>query len=523
MHDDTVAPEQDAIKPTLTSLPTEVKIRIARMCRDQDHAARDTFNEAANRFDTETSRGVSAYDDGDEGPSRYISTVGSLFCLSREWHAIAAPIRFHVSGFCSGHSDGRGTDNAPRMQRLHLSDLIDPVFPYAIGPRYGHVVHEIYLDEMYDDTGSLPNLMSALPYLTNLKEAHLPSVDELARRMSDEVGVDWTDALQLPAEAAFARVIAIAQHVEIPASAYYDTLRLCRGAHLRSLRVGIPALARRDHLMSALAACPALTELLIHFQERASMPFFLNKNVEQSKASPPPLTIRRLTILAYGARPELFDFIGLFAPTLTFLRIMFLFEGGNGNTSSRGTGGFPPSMTFPQLEDLELNGCDEHISSCLASATINVMPAIRSVLWDSWDYFHKLVHQYVRDPGLHAFAKARSHIFPPVDIRIHMEQLDNPGIYTGWVPADAEIPFRRRITYGESWPRNLRLVHPDYTRSASDDPVRQTSSLRDKVEERLQLTRRLADQAKVTGDHVQLMRILEALQECEWLQVEHLS
>jgi hypothetical protein len=107
MHADLAAPEQDAIKPTLTSLPTEIKIRIARICRDQDHAARDTFNEAANRFDTETSRGVSAYDDGDEAPSRYISTVGSLFCLSREWHAIAAPIRFRVSGFYSGHFQGR--------------------------------------------------------------------------------------------------------------------------------------------------------------------------------------------------------------------------------------------------------------------------------------------------------------------------------------------------------------------------------------------------------------------------------
>ncbi|GAA5963422.1 hypothetical protein JCM8115_001221 [Rhodotorula mucilaginosa] len=502
MHDDSAAPEQDAIKPTLTSLPTEIKIRIARMCRDQDHAARDTFNEAANRFDTETSRGVSAYDDGDEAPSRYISTVGSLFCLSREWHAIAARIRF---------------------RRLHLSHLVDPVFPYAIGPRYGHVVHEIYLD-MYDDTGSLRNLMSALPYLSNLKEARLPSVDELARRMGDEVGCDWTNALQLPAEAAFARVIGIAQQVEIPASAYYDTLKLCRGANLRSLRVGVPPLARRDQLMFALAACPALTELRIKFEARASMPFFLNKNFQQSKASPPPSTIRRLTILAYGARPELFDFIGLFSPSLTTLRIMFLSEGGNGDASSRGSGGFPPSTTFPQLEELELNGCDKHISSCLASATINVMPALKTFLYDSWDYYDKLVLQYLRDPGLHAFAKARSHIFPPVDIRIHMEQLDNPGIYTGWVPADAEIPFRRRITYGESWPRNLRFVHPDYTRTAaSDHPDCQTTSLRDKVEERLQWTRRLADQAKVTGDGVQLMRILEALQECEWLQVENMS
>jgi hypothetical protein len=415
------------------------------------------------------------------------------------------------------------TDNAPRIQRLHLSHLVDPVFPYAIGPRYGHVVHEIYLD-MYDDTGSLRNLMSALPYLSNLKEARLPSVDELARRMGDEVGFDWTNALQLPAEAAFARVIGIAQQVEIPASAYYDTLKLCRGANLRSLRVGVPPLARRDQLMSALAACPALTELRIHFEARASMPFFLNKNFQQSKASPPPSTIRRLTILAYGARPELFDFIGLFSPSLTFLRIMFLSEGGNGDASSRGSGGFPPSTTFPQLEELELNGCDKHISSCLASATINVMPALKTFLYDSWDYYDKLVLQYLRDPGLHAFAKARSHIFPPVDIRIHMEQLDNPGIYTGWVPADAEIPFRRRITYGESWPRNLRFVHPDYTRTAaSDHPDCQTTSLRDKVEERLQWTRRLADQAKVTGDGVQLMRILEALQECEWLQVENMS
>lgn len=407
------------------------------------------------------------------------------------------------------------------MQRLHLSDLVDPVFPYAIGPRYGHVVHEIYL-EMYDDTGSLRNLMSALPYLTNLEKARLPSVNEVARRMSDEVGVEWTDALQLPVEAAFSRVIATTQQVELPDSAYYDTLRLCRGAHLRSLKVVIPPLARRDHLMSALAACPALTELRIHFEERASMPFFFN-DFEQLKASPPTSTIRRLTILTYGARPELFDLIGLFAPTLTFLRIMFLLGGGNGNASSRGSGGFPPSMTLPHLEELELNGSDEHISSCLASATINVMPALRSFLWDSWDYYDKLVHQYVRSSGLHAFAKARSHIFPPVDIRIHMAQVDNPGLYTGWVQADDEIPFRRRITFGELWPRNLSLVHADYARSASDPPIHQTSSLRDKIEDRLQSTRRLADQAKVTDDHVQLMRILEALQECEWLQVENLS
>lgn len=112
MHDDSAASEQETIKPTLTSLPTEIKIRIARMCRDQDHAARDTFYDAAAQLDTETSRGITAYDDDEQvPPRRYISTVGSLFCLSREWHAIAAPILFHVSGPRSGHSDGRWNDD----------------------------------------------------------------------------------------------------------------------------------------------------------------------------------------------------------------------------------------------------------------------------------------------------------------------------------------------------------------------------------------------------------------------------
>ena len=65
--------------------------------------------------------------------------------------------------------------------------------------------------------------------------------------------------------------------------------------------------------------------------------------------------------------------------------------------------------------------------------------------------------------------------------------------------------------------------HNTQFRVVSGDPVRQTAHLYQEVDERLRYTRRMAEQAKVTGDHVQLMRILEALQECEWLQVENMS
>ncbi|BGP52243.1 hypothetical protein JCM10450v2_008214 [Rhodotorula kratochvilovae] len=73
---------------TLDNLPTEVKIRIAELCAEQDERFEEWTAAVEDMDDTE---GLL-----DRVQAHHGRTLGALFCLSKEWSDIVAPLRFQV-------------------------------------------------------------------------------------------------------------------------------------------------------------------------------------------------------------------------------------------------------------------------------------------------------------------------------------------------------------------------------------------------------------------------------------------
>lgn len=79
--------------PTLESLPTELKIRIAELCGQQDEILLDARSRLKRR--------------GTPSPHRWTTeraalpgtTLSALSRASRTWHEIAAPALYRVSAF----------------------------------------------------------------------------------------------------------------------------------------------------------------------------------------------------------------------------------------------------------------------------------------------------------------------------------------------------------------------------------------------------------------------------------------
>lgn len=84
----------DLLQPRaqLSTLPDELKAYIARLCAEQDDAAREALVDAEQRF---------ARFPGLRGEilalkSKLEGSVGALYATSKDWQAIAAPYGFQV-------------------------------------------------------------------------------------------------------------------------------------------------------------------------------------------------------------------------------------------------------------------------------------------------------------------------------------------------------------------------------------------------------------------------------------------
>lgn len=83
-------------KPTFETLPAELKIRIAEMCKAQDGRMHDGLLDleyeidAADDYVTEHNVWVR------ELKERRFDSLGSLFQVSRSWHEVVAPIKFRA-------------------------------------------------------------------------------------------------------------------------------------------------------------------------------------------------------------------------------------------------------------------------------------------------------------------------------------------------------------------------------------------------------------------------------------------
>lgn len=94
-------PSSEAVRPpraSLDSLPTELKKRIVELCAEQD----ERFKQWTHHFEeqVEQSAGLEMAGELDDlvrnVTHRQQSSIGSLFCLSRQWSELAAPFRFKV-------------------------------------------------------------------------------------------------------------------------------------------------------------------------------------------------------------------------------------------------------------------------------------------------------------------------------------------------------------------------------------------------------------------------------------------
>ncbi|GAA5991914.1 hypothetical protein JCM10908_002269 [Rhodotorula pacifica] len=483
--------------PTLTSLPTEIKIRIARMCRDQDMIADVTFSELAYSSDV-TGLSLRAYSLDENDRIRYRPTLSTLFCTSREWHAIAAALRF---------------------ERLRLKKIADPMFPFTIGPRYGHLVHQVDLYSFDGDGPLLRNLLAGLAALPNIQTVTLPSLNSYATRLMAEVGYDWADATRRAVETAFRRLIQSASDITVEIMGYNNTLALCAGSHIRRLEIRVSPGSTADPLVAAINACPGLDELKLCIDSRVSVPAFLGDVDSLQTLS--QRAIKRLYLEASSNSPSLHRFIGLFASNLVFLGLVHSDPSPEPASEDRHQG-FAKSISFPQLHTLEVSGPNWFVSNVLsASASVDVTPAVRVLKWTHFRA-NSLADDLAGNTGFRNFALARAASSPPVDIRLYMPNDDPPERSRYLQPRFPKLDFEYRVIYGGSYPPHAAHIFGwHYELLASEDP--QLNNLNSAISERLRYTKRMADQAKATGDEYQLRRIMDALQECEWLQVENMS
>ncbi|GAA5991915.1 hypothetical protein JCM10908_002270 [Rhodotorula pacifica] len=393
--------------------------------------------------------------------------------------------------------------------------LADPGFSMMIGPRYGHLVTDVSLEGI-DDVSSARDAFANLAYLRNVRHVVLPSCAEFAAQLGEEDGSDSPDSMRLPVQAALSHLIHAAPRLSIPSDAYHDTLALCSGPQVRSIKVSIPEAATIDPLATALAACPNLVELELIFEDSPDVTEMLD-NLGRLRIHIEGRGIERLRIAARPFHTVLYDFAGFFAHSLRHLDLSGFFP--NDQTSA-----FPnsPSIKFDNVHTLVLAGPQSFVSSCFFAATPTVFPDLRHAIWKT-DLHLGPPEKLARCGGLRHFASARTEQTPPVDICIYLTgwQRSQPG--ADGVDRRLTDPFNYRIAFAEQPMPHRGQVFPHPLRLGDVQFDWQVNWLYTEIAARLQYAQRMADRAKATRDGFQLRRIMEALQECEWLQVESLS
>ncbi|GAA6002038.1 uncharacterized protein JCM10292_001811 [Rhodotorula paludigena] len=334
---------------TLSSLPLEIKTRIAQLCYEQDERWKDHVGVIATQFDAESRPAA------DEllSPASYFhgKSLGALFMTCKEWSEVCAPFRFSVLRASATTSlTFRCEIVFTRLQHFARLDLdgVEPETVQAFLPCIGHLprIKSLVLDPAF--VGSLLDIA--------------PVSGRIFDRLVD---AQHTHTMAHTAERALQNLLRRTKHLELSLANENPldiVLRECSA--LRSLKINSPVSALPVDLLACLALAPNLTELVI-----AGAPYGLH--IAQNTSATLP-QLERLTFDISTLEHPFFALAERFSATLKYLYI-----------SADETYNFVLSISlntvFPVLSEIKLAGNMDCLADALATINLCKLPALRAL------------------------------------------------------------------------------------------------------------------------------------------------
>ncbi|POY73807.1 hypothetical protein BMF94_3348 [Rhodotorula taiwanensis] len=449
----------------LNCLPSTVKSHIARLCADADRSLASTLELLRKTATTDILNALGDFDERRNG-----TAIGNLFCVSKEWSAIAAPFRF---------------------EKLNLKQFQSAIFAMRIVHLRGQHFKEISLVEAsLPDHVQLVGLTPQLPNIATISTSDF-RVAATSRRPYIEMDSDEAAYLENGIKNLFERV----EHVSL---------------HLKTVEA-LP------NLLSATAR-GRLTRLSLHLEKPTGFSAFLETLVDLRSLDRLDLDFAGIfrtldkqltTLLAPDVSPAVLDFVSLFAPTLSHLALIF--------TSYRvhfvpqtPQGAVGLSGPFPHLEGLVLEGDAAALEGPLSSLTDENMPSSKKLVYLP----DELPPATERRSGEPPIPTARRlipldhlvfHPIKPVPSTLDLKQL----------PV-AQLPTKK-LHRGQAAYRGVL----SYSRGPAQPAASEFEVVKGKVQTTLKFLRSWRKRAKSQQDAASLVKMARALCDVELERIAH--
>ncbi|GAA5991912.1 hypothetical protein JCM10908_002268 [Rhodotorula pacifica] len=484
-------------RASLSHLPTEIKTRIARLCQAQD-----------TRFDREwegiwhSGESGSLWQPKDEEMPQqdlfmrrvqYRPCIPSLGAVSKEWRRIVTPIRFEAP--------------AHRLSRLRRRMDVLEALSLLPGPFNSVTAPDVDL------------------YARNIECSRL----DFAKALSPYADRDY-------AENTFRRVLHLAQEVTLESHAYTSTLPLCGGPHLKRLTVDLHSSGMLPTLLATLADCPVLTNLTVYSLDTLSSSGRGLSEVELGNRN--RCTVKNLMLTLGPDDPAIGDLTAFLSLSLETLKISILYS------ENAGSRPYVNTAVFPQLRSLSIEGHGSHGLPYTPMLEYDMFPMLEAFSMKGWvtdasvEDDARLCDDIRRNLGKLATFDDRT-----FDLCLGMRSAAYHSSESVALEARAarfnaefermatDFPPNVRFRIDSSRPRDPSAVPsvPEDLYFAPNRMLRKKFSssfklslgkARKTVHSTLDNVRRMADQAEINGDRVQMARIAQALQACEWLRFE---
>ncbi|GAA6026816.1 hypothetical protein JCM8097_005882 [Rhodosporidiobolus ruineniae] len=353
-------PSSEAVRPpraSLDSLSTELEKRIVELCAEQDETLRN-WTERVLELNPRTVHVDSSVPDLVRSVrAAHPQTLGTLFCLSREWSTIAAPYRFKT---------------------LKASRAGHPVLQFALAPRRGHLFNHLELDS--SSSPELSSLLLLLPNFTKIRRITFhdkPLVSTLR-----ELGLDSPPDVNSTSSyvgALIRQLLRTASALDLHLKNSWRILEMVK--HAPALTALALDLRRVDFPFSALKKvlneARGLRSLELHLAEDDDFDLELELDLAGAVADPDPLpALQTLVLHAYRAPDTFFTFAAAFSASLVCLELDLYPD-----ETSYDLPGLEPHV-FPALTSLRLVGSFSNAETFMASCTPTTLPALESLYID---------------------------------------------------------------------------------------------------------------------------------------------
>ncbi|BGP39419.1 hypothetical protein JCM10449v2_003361 [Rhodotorula kratochvilovae] len=361
---------------TLSALPTELKSRIVRHCFDQDEQLVLLLDSLKQQGIDETAL--------DEIRREHPGTIRSLFEVSKEWSAYAAPYRFRV---------------------LKCSKAGDIIFRFDIALRRATLFHELVCDTVPSE--GFDSVLTAIPQMINLRMITIThtflgaAVSAGPLTLSTSV-LSTRDVTILRLRDVLRRIPAL--ELCLPKAGSSRRLELVRLAQrLRVLRLDYGgASPAADALGRLLATIPGVTELsLVTTNWRTNV-----TSVVPQPSLPFP-RLRELSITAESIDPSVFGLISPFRSSLESLTLDI-------SQPVNNPASVPDTAPFPVLTSLTLAGRDQAYTSLVDYFTPTRFPSLKHIRLDICTDF--ISRRLPLSPLLQAFLDATPRSLPKITV-----------------------------------------------------------------------------------------------------------